>query len=78
VLRGGSLFENREQQSGQRALGHPQQEQPEQPCRLSGVVFMLEPSDEDGFAVFVPSLIPACVSEGDAREEELANIGEAI
>ena len=37
---------------------------------------MLEP-DERGFAVWVPAL-PGCVSQGDTREEALANIREAI
>ncbi len=40
-----------------------------------GVV--LEPSDEGGYTVFVPA-IPGCISEGDSREEALANITEAI
>ena len=40
-----------------------------------GVV--LEPSDEGGYTVFVPA-IPGCISEGDSREEALANIREAI
>jgi predicted RNase H-like HicB family nuclease len=38
---------------------------------------VLEPSDEGGFTVFVPSL-PGCISEGDSEEEALANIREAI
>jgi predicted RNase H-like HicB family nuclease len=38
---------------------------------------VLEPSDEGGFTVFVPGL-PGCVSEGETREEALANIREAI
>lgn len=38
---------------------------------------VLEPSDEGGFTVTVPSL-PGCISEGDTREEALANIREAI
>lgn len=38
---------------------------------------ILEPSDEGGFTVFVPAL-PGCISEGDTREEALANIREAI
>ena len=37
---------------------------------------ILEP-DESGFAVWVPAL-PGCVSQGDTREEALANIREAI
>jgi predicted RNase H-like HicB family nuclease len=38
---------------------------------------ILEPSDEGGFTVYVPSL-PGCISEGDTTEEALANIGEAL
>jgi predicted RNase H-like HicB family nuclease len=38
---------------------------------------VLEPSDEGGYTVFVPSL-PGCISEGDTVEEALKNIEEAI
>ena len=38
---------------------------------------VLEPSDEGGFTVYVPSL-PGCISEGDTEEEALKNIKEAI
>ena len=38
---------------------------------------VLEPSSDGGFTVYVPSL-PGCISEGDTREEALANIREAI
>jgi len=38
---------------------------------------VLEPSDEGGYTVHVPSL-PGCISEGETIEEALANIGEAI
>lgn len=38
---------------------------------------VLEPSDEGGFTVFVPSL-PGCISEGETRDEAIANIREAI
>lgn len=38
---------------------------------------VLEPSEEGGFTVYVPSL-PGCISEGDTVEEALANIREAI
>lgn len=38
---------------------------------------MLEPSADGGFTVTVPSL-PGCISEGDTRDEALANIREAI
>ncbi|MBE7558378.1 type II toxin-antitoxin system HicB family antitoxin [bacterium] len=38
---------------------------------------ILKPSEDGGFTVFVPAL-PGCLSEGDTREEALANIREAI
>ncbi len=38
---------------------------------------ILEPSDEGGYTAIVPSL-PGCISEGDTKEEALANIREAI
>ena len=38
---------------------------------------ILEPSDEGGFTVYVPSL-PGCISEGDTMEEAMQNIREAI
>jgi len=38
---------------------------------------VLEPSDEGGYTVIVPSL-PGCISEGDSREEALQNVQEAI
>ncbi|NLF07693.1 MAG: type II toxin-antitoxin system HicB family antitoxin [Pirellulaceae bacterium] len=38
---------------------------------------ILEPSDEGGYTVIVPSL-PGCISEGNTREEALENIREAI
>ena len=38
---------------------------------------VLEPSDEGGFTVYVPSL-PGCISEGDTKEQALTNIREAI
>ena len=38
---------------------------------------ILEPSDEGGYTVLVPSL-PGCISEGDTREDALKNIREAI
>ena len=38
---------------------------------------MLEPSDEGGYTVYVPSL-PGCISEGDTLEEALVNIRKAI
>lgn len=38
---------------------------------------VLEPSEEGGFTVYVPSL-PGCISEGDTEEEALKNIREAV
>ena len=38
---------------------------------------VMEPSDEGGFTVWVPSL-PGCISEGETVEEALASIREAI
>lgn len=38
---------------------------------------VLEPSDEGGYTVYVPSL-PGCISEGNTKDEALANIREAI
>ena len=38
---------------------------------------VLEASEDGGFTVYVPSL-PGCISEGDSREEAMANIREAI
>ncbi len=38
---------------------------------------VLEPSDEGGYTVFVPSL-PGCISEGNTKKEALKNIKEAI
>jgi predicted RNase H-like HicB family nuclease len=38
---------------------------------------ILEPSDEGGFTVYVPSL-PGCISEGNSMEEAMQNIREAI
>jgi len=37
----------------------------------------LEPSEEGGYTVIVPSL-PGCISEGDTKEEAIRNIKEAI
>jgi predicted RNase H-like HicB family nuclease len=38
---------------------------------------ILEPQEESGFTVFVPSL-PGCISDGDNKREALDNIKEAI
>ncbi|MHC5594720.1 MAG: type II toxin-antitoxin system HicB family antitoxin [Nostoc sp.] len=34
---------------------------------------LLEPSDEGGYTIYVPSL-PGCISEGETVEEALENI----
>ena len=38
---------------------------------------VLEPSEDGGYTIYAPSL-PGCISEGDTKEEALANIREAI
>lgn len=38
---------------------------------------ILEPSDQGGYTVTVPSL-PGCISEGDSVDDALINIREAI
>lgn len=38
---------------------------------------VLEPSDEGGYTVYVPSL-PGCISEGDTMKEAIDNIKEAM
>jgi predicted RNase H-like HicB family nuclease len=38
---------------------------------------ILEASDEGGYTVVVPGL-PGCISEGETKDEALANIKEAI
>ena len=38
---------------------------------------ILEPSEEGGYTVTVPSL-PGCISEGDSVDDALANVREAI
>lgn len=38
---------------------------------------VLEPAEEGGFTVYVPSL-KGCVSEGETEEEALENIKDAI
>ena len=38
---------------------------------------ILEPQEEGGYTVYVPSL-PGCISEGDTKEQALENIKEAL
>ena len=38
---------------------------------------ILEHAEEGGFVVYCPSL-PGCISQGETKEEALANIKEAI
>lgn len=38
---------------------------------------VLEPSDEGGYAVYVPSL-PGCISEGNTLKEAIDNFRDAI
>lgn len=38
---------------------------------------VLEPSEDGGYTVYAPAL-PGCISEGETKEEALANIKEAI
>ena len=38
---------------------------------------VMEPQPDGGYTVYVPSL-PGCISEGDSRDEAIANIREAI
>ena len=41
------------------------------------VKVILEPAEEGGYTIYVPSL-PGCISEGETEDEALANIKEAI
>jgi predicted RNase H-like HicB family nuclease len=41
------------------------------------LTIVLEPQEEGGFTVHVPSL-PGCISQGDTKEEALKNIKEAV
>ena len=38
---------------------------------------VLEPQEEGGYTVYVPTL-PGCVSQGETTEEAMANIREAV
>jgi len=41
------------------------------------IKIILEPSEEGGYTVAVPSL-PGCISEGNSKEEAIKNIKEAV
>jgi predicted RNase H-like HicB family nuclease len=41
------------------------------------IKIVLEPAEEGGYTVYVPSL-PGCISEGDTFDEAAKNIKEAI
>lgn len=41
------------------------------------ITVVLEPQEDGGYTVFVPSL-PGCISQGDTKKEALENIKEAI
>jgi len=49
------------------------------PVRRKALKFriMLEPGEEGGYTAILPPLL-GCISEGDTRDEALANIREAI
>jgi predicted RNase H-like HicB family nuclease len=48
-----------------------------QEITLMKLKVILEPSDEGGSTVYVPSL-PGCISEGNTMEEAMQNIRAAI
>lgn len=45
--------------------------------RIMKIKVVLEPQEEGGYTVYVPSL-PGCISQGETHEEALDNIKEAI
>jgi len=45
--------------------------------KMMKLKIVMEPSDEGGYSVTVPSL-PGCISEGNTKKEALKNIKEAI
>ena len=46
-------------------------------ARVLSYKVVLEPCEEGGYTVYVPSL-PGCVSEGDTFDEAIENIKDAI
>lgn len=38
---------------------------------------VIEPQDEGGYTVYVPSL-PGCISQGETKQESILNIKEAL
>ncbi|HYT93403.1 MAG TPA: type II toxin-antitoxin system HicB family antitoxin [Gemmataceae bacterium] len=59
-------------------LEHVAKSQGAKPARLPlRVKVVLYPEEEGGFTVAVPAL-PGCTTEGETREEALANIREAL
>jgi predicted RNase H-like HicB family nuclease len=45
--------------------------------QVYGLPVVLTPDEDGGFVVECP-VIPGCISQGDTRDEALANIREAI
>jgi predicted RNase H-like HicB family nuclease len=45
--------------------------------KMMKLKIVLEPSDEGGYTVTVPSL-PGCISEGNTKKEALQDIKEAV
>lgn len=41
------------------------------------LTIVLEPQEEGGYTVYVPSL-PGCISQGETKEQAVKNIKEAI
>ena len=41
------------------------------------IKIVLEVREEGGYTVYVP-ILPGCISEGDTKEDALANIKEAV
>ena len=41
------------------------------------ITVVLEPQEDGGYTIYVPSL-PGCISQGETKEEALKNIKEAV